>query len=276
MFAGTAAPSQKSIHSKAKTISQGILILMGTLLMSGIAFPAPAEQKFDFSGWDALLKKNVRPTTLEGVRLNALDYARVRTDPEFKKIVSALKSFSPARLKIRDQKLAFWINVYNIMAVKMVLDHYPVKSIKDAGSLFQSVWEQPAGQVGGKKISLNDIEHKILRKMDEPRMHVAIVCASVSCPDLRREAYTAERLDAQLTDQMRRFLENRGKGMRLDSEENRLYLSKIFSWFEGDFETQGGVLKFVKAYCPEATRKKMAGQNLKISYLDYNWNLNTL
>lgn len=261
------------MNFKSKTIFQGILILMITLVLNGTS---AAAQAFDFSGWDALLKKNVRPTTLEGVRLNALDYARVRTDPEFKKIVSALKSFSPARLKTRDEKLAFWINVYNIMAVKMVLDHYPVKSIKDAGSLFQSVWEQPVGQVGGKKISLNDIEHKILRKMDEPRMHVAIVCASVSCPDLRREAYTAERLDAQLTDQMRRFLENWGKGMRLDSAKNRLYLSKIFSWFEGDFESRGGVLKFVKTYCPEATRKKMAGQNLKISYLNYNWNLNTL
>ncbi|TDJ49410.1 MAG: DUF547 domain-containing protein [Nitrospina sp.] len=267
------ASRKRSMNFKSKTIFQGILIIMITLVLNGT--PA-AAQAFDFSGWDALLKKHVRPTTLEGVRLNALDYARVRTDPEFKKIVSALKSFSPARLKTRDEKLAFWINVYNIMAVKMVLDHYPVKGIKDAGSLFQSVWEQPAGQVGGKKISLNDIEHKILRKMDEPRMHVAIVCASVSCPDLRREAYRAETLDVQLTDQTQRFLQNWGKGMRLDSEENRLYLSKIFSWFEGDFETQGGVLEFITTYAPASIQKDLKRGKLKISYLDYNWNLNTL
>ena len=273
MFASTTALSQKSTDSKAKTVFRGILILMMILILNGTA---AAEQKFDFSGWDALLKKHVKPTTLEGVRLNALDYARVRTDPEFKKIVSALKSFSPAPLKTRQEKLAFWINVYNIMAIKMVLDHYPLDSIKDAGSLLQSVWEKPVGQVGGKKITLNGIEHEILRKMGEPRIHVAIVCASVSCPDLRLEAYRAETLDVQLTDQTQRFLENWGKGMRLDSGENRLYLSKIFSWFEGDFESQGGVLKFVKAYCPESTRKKMAGKKPKISYLDYNWNLNTL
>ena len=249
---------------------------MATLFLSGTAFSAPAEQKFDFSGWDALLKKHVRPTTLEGVRLNAIDYAKLRTDPEFKKLIGALKSFSPAQLKTQQEKLAFWINVYNIMAAKVVLDNYPVKGIKDAGSLLQSVWKKPVGEVGGQATTLNDIEHEILRKLGEPRIHVAIVCASVSCPDIRPEAYRAETLDGQLTDQTKRFLQNRGKGMRLDSGKNRLYLSRIFSWFEGDFEPHGGVLKFITTYAPASAQKGLKNGKLKISYLDYNWNLNDL
>ncbi len=244
---------------------------MVTLFLSGTASAA-----FDFSGWDALLKKHIQPTTLEGVRLNAIDYAKLRTDPEFKKLVGELKSFSPAQLKTRQEKLAFWINVYNIIAAKEVLDNYHVKGINDAGSLFQVVWKKPVGQVGGQAITLNDIEHEILRKMGEPRIHVAIVCASVSCPDIRPEAYRAETLDAQLTDQTKRFLENRGKGMRLDSGKNQIYLSAIFNWFEKDFESQGGVLKFITTYAPASAQKDLKNGKLNISYLDYNWNLNDL
>ncbi len=110
MFASTTEPSARSKKLKAKNKIFGTLILMATLFLSGTAFSAPAEQKFDFSGWEALLKKHVRPTSLEGVRLNAIDYARVRTDPEFKKLITSLKAFSPARLKNRDEKLAFLIN----------------------------------------------------------------------------------------------------------------------------------------------------------------------
>jgi hypothetical protein len=229
---------------------------------------------FDFKPWDALLKKYVGPTTIAGVRLAGVDYPGIEKDPAYSKLIADLKSFSPATLKTPEEKMAFWINVYNVMAVKMVVDHYPVDSIKDAGGLFGSVWKKKVGVVGGKEVTLNDIEHEILRKMGDPRIHVAIVCASVSCPDLRMEAYTADRLDAQLDDQFKQFLANRGKGLQVDTGKGRVTLSKIFDWFEEDFEPKGGVLPFLSRYAPEKDRSFLKKGNVDVSYLDYNWDLN--
>ena len=229
---------------------------------------------FDFKSWDGLVKKHVSPTTIDGVRLSGVNYVSMKKDPAYSKLIADLKSFSPATLKTPKDKMTFWINVYNIMAVKMVVDHYPMDSIKDAGSLFGSVWKKKVGVVGGKEVTLNDIEHEILRKMSDPRIHVAIVCASVSCPDLRNEAYTVDRLDAQLDDQMKRFLENNGKGLQVDREEGRVTLSKIFDWFEDDFKAKGGVLPFISRYAPEKDRSFLKQGDVDVSYLDYNWDLN--
>ena len=102
-------------------------------------------------------------------------------------------------------------------------EHARIYFDKDAGSFFSSVWKSPAGKVGGKERTLNDIEHEILRKMNEPRIHVAIVCASISCPDIRLESYTGDKLGDQLDDQMKMFLSSREKGMRLDEKKNRVY-----------------------------------------------------
>ena len=172
--------------------------------------------------------------------------------------------------------MGFWINVYNILAVKVVLDHYPVKSVKDAGGVFKSVWKISAGIVANEERTLNDIEHEILRKMNEPRTHAAIVCASVSCPDLRKEAFAADRLDSQLDDQMRTFLQNPQKGTRIDSQGNRLYLSSIFNWFEEDFAKRGGVTSFIADYLSPDDRKTLETRKPKIVYMDYDWGLNDL
>mgnify|MGYP001598101246 FL=1 len=156
----------------------------------------------------------------------------------------------------------------------MITDHYPIESIKDAGSLFKSVWKQPAGKVGGKQRTLNVIEHEILRKMNEPRIHSAIVCASVSCPDLRLEAYTIDKLNEQLDDQLEKFLLSREKGMKLDGKKNRVYLSSIFKWFKQDFEGKGGVIKYISQYVTAEKKKVMNHAKLEIIYMDYNWNIN--
>lgn len=229
---------------------------------------------FDYKGWDGLLKKYVGPATIDGVRLAGVDYPGIKKDPAYTKLIGDLESFSPDTLKTPKEKMTFWINVYNIMAVKMVVDHYPVDSIKDAGSLFTSVWKKNVGVVGGKEVTLNDIEHEILRKMGDPRIHVAIVCASVSCPDLRNEAYTVDRLDAQLDDQFKLFLANSGKGLQVDGGKGRVKLSKIFDWFEEDFEPKGGVLPFLSRYAPEKDRAILKKGNVDVYYLDYNWDLN--
>lgn len=229
---------------------------------------------FDFSGWDALVKKHVKTTTIDGVVLNSVAYKTLKDDPEFKKVTEELKAASLDELKAKEEKLSFWINTYNILAVKVVVDHYPVKSIKDVGSLFKSVWNRPAGVVAGKERTLNDVEHEILRKMGDSRIHVAIVCASVSCPDLRKEAFTADRLDEQLDDQVKLFLENKGKGMRIDEKKKKIYVSSIFKWFDEDFEPQGGVTGFISNYISPSQKTKFEKYGGKLKYLDYNWDLN--
>ncbi len=242
------------------------LYLLLILLWAGNALA------FDFSGWDTLLKKHVRPTTIDSVQLNGVDYKALQKDPGYAKLISGLKAYSPKALKNRQEKLTFWINTYNVMAVKMVLDHYPVKSIKDAGGVFSSVWKKKVGQVGGNEVTLNDIEHEILRPMGDPRIHVAIVCASVSCPDLRLEAYQVDQLNKQLDDQMRLFHDNSTKGLKVRGKD--VSVSKIFSWFEDDFESKGGVNNFLFPYAPKSSRAAL--KNADLDFLDYNWNLNKL
>ncbi len=229
---------------------------------------------FDFSDWDALIKKHVSPKKVDGVMINAVNYKNLKNDEDFKQLTSRLNSVQEDSFKTRDEKLAFWINTYNILAAKMVSDRFPIKSIKDAGSFFSPVWKKPAGHVAGKERTLNEIEHEILRKMDEPRIHVAIVCASVSCPDLRLEAFRADSLNEQLNDQMKRFLQSSEKGMRIDKKKNRVYLSSIFKWFKDDFESRGGVLKFISQYVSSEEAKELVNSRIDVSYLDYNWGIN--
>ncbi len=244
-----------------------------TLALAQAPGNSPA-QSYDFSDWDVLLKKCVAPGTIDGVRLNTVNYEKLKTDPAFSRLIEGLKSFSPARLKTHEDRLAFWINVYNVFAVKMVTDNYPLESIKDVGSLFKSVWKRNAGMVGGKEYTLHEIEHEILRKMGEPRIHVAIVCASVSCPDLATDVYKAERLSEQLDAQMKGFLANPGKGMRVDTGGKKVFLSKIFDWFENDFESRSGVLKFIRPYVSAKDGQAVGNFGLHISYMNYNWRVN--
>jgi hypothetical protein len=246
-----------------------LIISLVLLLMSVIPIAA-----FDFSDWDALIKKHVSPKKVDGVMINAVNYKNLKNDENFKKLISRLNSVRENSLKTREDKLVFWINTYNILSAKMVADRFPIKSIKDAGSLFSPVWKKPAGRVAGKERTLNEIEHEILRKMNDPRIHVAIVCASVSCPDLRMEAFTADKLNEQLSDQMERFLRSSKKGMRMDKKKKRVYLSSIFKWFKGDFESRGGVLKVISNYVSPEAAKELMSPGIDVSYFDYNWGIN--
>ena len=169
--------------------------------------PASAQEP-EWGDYAGLLERHLSQNSQSGITLSWLDYPAVAQDPAYRKVVNGLKEFSPERLRNRQEKLAFYINAYNILAIKVVLDHWPVQSIKDVGSWFSPVWKRQAGQIGGKTVTLDEIEHKILRTMAEPRIHMAIVCASLSCPDLRNEPYSAARLEEQLEDQTGKFLNN--------------------------------------------------------------------
>ena len=231
-------------------------------------------KQFDFDAWDALLKKYVNYNIRDDIQLNTINYKKLKSERLFSELLSDLNSFSPSQLETHEEKLAFWINVYNIFAVKIVTENYPLKSIKNIGGLFKSVWKYKAGSVGSRAYTLNQIEHKILRKMGEPRIHVAIVCASISCPDLAVDAFRSEKLNEQLDFQVRSFLTNTGKGMRLDTIGKRLFLSSIFDWFKEDFDSVGGVLKFIDPYIASKDKQLLEDSNLSIIYMDYNWRLN--
>ena len=248
------------------------LMLMTLLIV--LAPISTMAKTFDFADWDALLKKYVDSNIIDGVRLNTINYGKLQSDPVFSKLMSGLKSFFPAQLQTREEKLAFWINVYNVFAARIVAENYPLKSIKDIGSVFKSVWKYKAGVVGGKDYTLDEIEHKILRKMGEPRIHVAIVCASISCPDIATEAFRPERLNEQLDAQMKGFLANPEKGMKVDADGKRVFLSSIFDWFNEDFESRGGVLKFIEPYVALKDRQVLKNPSLHVFYMEYNWRVN--
>jgi len=239
--------------------------------------PGPTHANaFNFSEWDVLLKKYVKPNLIDGISLNTVDYGKLRLDPVSHQLENKLRLFSPTKLGTHQEKLAFWINVYNIFAVKIVIDNYPLKSIKNVGGLFKSVWKIKAGRVGGKNYTLDEIEHGILRKMGDPRIHSAIVCASVSCPNLSKNAYNSNKLNQQLDMQMSNFLANPNKGMRVDNNQQSksILLSPIFDWFADDFKSSGGVRKFIKPYVPIRYRDALENTQYPISYMDYNWAIN--
>lgn len=169
-------------------------------------------------------------------------------------------------------QLAYWINVYNAFTIKLIIDHYPIESIKDIGSKIQvpfinSPWDIKLIEIEGKKYDLNNVEHSILRKeFEEPRIHFAIVCASFSCPKLRREAFIAEKLEVQLQEQTVEFINDPAKN---SISKNKAEVSKIFSWFKGDFTRNGSLADFINQYA-----KTKLDKDAKISYVDYDWSLN--
>lgn len=222
--------------------------------------------------WDAIARDHIRPGQIGRVSLNLVDYKAISADPRWPVLLGDLeKAAVPGR---RPDRIAFWANAYNILAINTVLEKYPVKSIKDVGSLFQEVWDRDAGVVAGKMRTLNEIEHKILRPMGEPRIHAAIVCASVSCPPLRAEAFRGARLNEQLDEQMRVWLANDQVGTKVEKNGAAIRISSIFKWFGEDFEKDGNTVRKTLEKYLSATTKAALKPEAAISYLDYDWTLN--
>jgi hypothetical protein len=232
-----------------------------------LAFPNAYAAEPDWTNYGQILARHLGEHTIAGTRLAWLNYGGLKTDPAFQRVVEQITTFPEGNLKSREEKLAFYINAYNILAIKTVLDHWPVESIKDAGSLLNPVWKRPTGEVGGRTFSLDEIENDILRKQDEPRIHMAIVRASKSCPDLRPEPYTAAKLDEQLNAATDAYLNNPTKGLKVEKKAVRV--SKIFDWFERDFEPMGGVEAFIRSHHEDLPK----GLRIKAD-LPYDWSLN--
>ena len=192
-----------------------------------------------------------------------VDYLGIKGSSEFDIYIDILLHNLPEDSWSKEQKLAYWINAYNALTIHLILKNYPLNSIKD----IKDPWDQRLWQFGDKWINLNDIEHKILRKMDEPRIHFAIVCASESCPILLNKAFTADNLEEQLTNATKAFLSDTSKN---EISENELKLSKIFKWFGKDFKANGGsIIDFLNQYSGVNISQKA-----KKSFKDYDWGLN--
>src|SRR5262245_34588704 len=168
---------------------------LAALSLASVAAASPAHG-LDEALWARLLAEHT--VTVDDPASTRVDYASLRGSADWEALLASLRAAEPARLATRAERLAFWIDAYNVLAIDLVRRHYPVEGIRSIGSLLSPVWKRPAGEVGGRPYSLDEIEHAILRPLGEPRVHGAIVCASVSCPPLRREPYRAAELAAQL------------------------------------------------------------------------------
>lgn len=205
-----------------------------------------------------------------------VNYSALKTDPgELTAYLSSLSGLPESEFSTwpDSRRLAWLINLYNAQTLKLIVDHYPLKSIRNIGTIFQGPWDQPVVSLFGKKVTLADLEHRIIRKnYPDPRVHFALVCAAKGCPPLRGEPYEAERLEAQLEDQGRLFLSTESKNRW---ENGVLYLSPLFDWYKGDFvKRSGSVLAFVAPYFPEPVRAQWKDLTPPIRFTFYDWSLN--
>ena len=262
------------------------------LLAAGVALALPAahgQPVFDHShaAWSALLKKHV--VLIDGGKASQLRYAGMAQDRgALKAYLGALASVNAAAFDTfsKPQQMAFLINAYNAHTVELILTRYPkLASIKDLGSLIQSPWKKKIVPLLGATLSLDGIEHDMLRqrgRYDDPRIHFAANCASIGCPPLREEAYVAERLDAQLDEQALRFMSDRSRN-RWNAANARLEVSQIFDWYGEDFKLgHRGITSPAAFYARFADqladapedRKRIRNQSVSVAYLDYDWKLN--
>lgn len=260
----------------------GFFIGLGLL---GLAGSAAAE--FDHSAWDELLKDHV----VEFARgsKTAVDYGAMGKNRE--QLQSYLSDLAePGRDEFdtwgRDSQLAFLINAYNAWTVELILGYYPdIDSIRDIGFLPGAAWRRGIVSLFGRQVSLDELEHEMIRQWPqfrEPRIHFAVNCAAIGCPALRAEAYTGARLDEQLQDSTWRFLADRDRNWL---QGDSLYVSRIFDWYEDDFQqgwqginsVQDFLIRFADALAlQESDIKALQAGDIRIRYSRYDWGLNDL
>lgn len=252
-------------------------LLAITLFITSAAFAQArgiaAKPEPDYSAWTTLLRRYYDPAS--GMNYAAL---KARDLGTLQNLRNALAKVDVKSLS-RDQQLAYWINVYNVNSTAIVAEKYPVESIRDLSTdpiIRLNVFDKKVVPFGNGKISLNDVENTYIREgFKDPRIHFAINCAAKSCPPIRKEAYVGARVQAQLDDQTRTFL-NGPKGMRISGDT--VHVTKIMDWFEKDFRNwAGGVPNFLRKYASPENRKKLdaAGDDLDIDYDDYDWSVNS-
>jgi hypothetical protein len=242
-----------------------LIKLVILLLFAKISF----SQSIDHTAFTSLLKKNVNAQGMVNYKALATDQAPLNN------YLNTLSQNEPAKNWSVNEKLAFWINTYNAYTIKLILDYYnggKLKSIKDIGTIIpipriNDGWSKKFIKIGSKTLSLNNIEHDIIRKQfAEPRIHAALVCAAKSCPKLRSEAYLPSQLSGQLDDQMRDFINDPSKNI---VKANAATISPIFDWYGADFTKTKPMAEWLNKYA-----KTKINSDSKITFGDYNWDLN--
>ena len=230
--------------------------------------------QIDHSGWNTFLGKYV----LQGEDgVNRVRYSSVSdTDrQQLRNYIAALEHI-PIRRYSSEQQLAYWINLYNAATIDVVLQHYPVSSIRDIdispGFLADGPWKKKLLSIEGEPVSLNDIEHRILRPVwRDPRLHYALNCASIGCPNLSNNAYHADTIDTQL-DQAATTYVNHPRGVSFNN--GKLYISSIYSWFRADFgESDAAVIDHLQLYALAPLKDALADSG-RIAGYRYDWSLN--
>ncbi len=224
-----------------------------TLLLSCI-IQLNAQQRIDHMVWDQLLLLNV---SSEG----EVDYKGfIRDKFLFDQYFNSLATNYPDDSYSREEQLAYWINLYNAVVMKMIIDNYPVSSIND----IKNPWKQKAITIKGKGYSLDDIEHGMLRKMNEPKIHFLLNCAAKSSPRLWNRAYTGDNINKELNEQTKAYINDTRKNL-ITAEEVKL--SQVFEWYKDDFN-RGDVISYINQFVDTKIPKKT-----KISFLPYDWGL---
>ncbi|PJZ44306.1 DUF547 domain-containing protein [Leptospira brenneri] len=236
-------------------------------------YQGASAQSFDHkhSVWDSLVKKHVKN--------GLVSYKGIKSEEvSLSQYLESLSKVSETQFQgfTEKEKIGFFINAYNAFTVKLILDHYPIESITDIGTPFSKInlargipWKKDFFSLLGKSRNLDWIEHEKLRKdFNEPRIHFAIVCASIGCPNLVSEAYTPNALEKQLQQAKLGFLKNPKKNS-YDKVTNTLYLSKIFNWFQTDFTKKTTLIQYLQEGFDETIKP-----DAKIVYNEYNWDLN--
>jgi hypothetical protein len=230
--------------------------------MSESYAPRPGGPRFDHSAFDRLLRAHVDPD-------GWVDHRALADDRETLQRYLAAVAESPLDALGRDEKLALLINAYNAATLELILEHFPVASIRDIPAADR--WQARRWVVGGRTLSLDEIEHQEIRPhFIEPRIHFVLVCAAVGCPPLRPEAYTARTLEQQLEEQTR-YVHRHETWAKWDPQSNTLSLTPLYQWYAGDFEqVAGSVTAYAARYLPGLAPEARP----TLRWLDYDWSLN--
>jgi hypothetical protein len=250
------------------------VVAVGADVLVGAEVPAASRRpiaEVSHREWDALLKTYVDNAGLVDYRLWKSDAAGVASLDRYLAGLSGANVDSPAP---REAILAFWINAYNALTIRGILREYPTTSIKNHTALFgYNIWRDLKLPVGDDRRSLDDIEHKLLRPLGDPRIHFALVCASRGCPRLRDEAYTPDRLAEQLDDNARHFFAQ-PQSFRVEAG-GKVFVSSILQWYGEDLgPNPPDVLRRIAVWTPAASRAAVTAPNAVIRYLPYDWSLN--
>ena len=234
-------------------------ILLLCLAFSGVQLAGASEHDL----FDQVLQKHVSQ--------GKVNYSAIKQDNRFQQYLDYLAKTNPEKFSSESEKLAFWINAYNALAIKGILDGLSPDGFFSRITYFKTT----DYDLAGRKMNLYDLERDIIIPFNEPRIHFAIVCASASCPKLIAEAYTADKLEQQLEKNTREFINNSFKNS-FDVEKKRAGISKIFDWFPEDFSKHSGsVQKYLANYVDDtAVSNLLAEEKFSVSFLEYDWSLN--